>query len=102
MTSILFAPERGVRYAPDVVTVIPPELHALRDAFSRGNYAHVHVCARAILNSPALAEHHAEARATIDRTRAPVSAVLLLVVTAVLVLAVGAWWIVHATRGHGS
>jgi hypothetical protein len=68
-----------------------PELDALVDAFSRGDYANVRANAPALLHEGADEGVQRAARTLAERTRPDPLVVALLAVTAVLLLVVAAW-----------
>jgi hypothetical protein len=73
-----------------------PELDALVEAFARGDYRRVRAGARELAGRAGADEAVREAAQTlIDRTEPDPLAVGLMLLAAVLLIILSAWWIVH-------
>jgi hypothetical protein len=74
-----------------------PELDALVEAFSRGDYARVRAEAPRLAQQSGDDDVKRAAETLVERTRPDPTAVRLLVLAAALLVLLGAWWIVN---GH--
>jgi hypothetical protein len=74
-----------------------PELDALVEAFTRGDYARVRQDGPKVAERSADADVKRAALTLVERTRADPLAAILLAVTAALLVVLATWWIV---RGH--
>ncbi|HXX68012.1 MAG TPA: hypothetical protein VEK07_12550 [Polyangiaceae bacterium] len=72
-----------------------PELDAAVESFVNGNYAKVRADGARILASDAEESVKRAARALVERTTPAPLALALLGLTALLVAAVGGWWVLH-------
>jgi hypothetical protein len=72
-----------------------PELDSLVEAFARGDYARVREDAPRLADSTSDDRIRAAARTLAERTRPEPLAVVLLALTAALLVALGAFWMVH-------
>jgi hypothetical protein len=74
-----------------------PDLDAIVTAFARGDYASVRARAISLERSSSEPEVRQAARVLFDRTRPDGLAVALLGITALLLVTMASWWVVH---GH--
>jgi hypothetical protein len=79
-----------------------PELDALVEAFERGDYARVRAEAPKLLSGSTEEGVKRAARTLVDRTKPDGIAVGLLVLAALFVAFLSAWWIVHGHAPAGS
>ncbi|HEY8090148.1 MAG TPA: hypothetical protein VIF09_19940 [Polyangiaceae bacterium] len=79
-----------------------PELDALVDAFARGDYARVRADAPRLSESTTDEKVRAAALTLLARTRPDPLAVGLLAITALLLLAFTAYWVVHGRAPAGA
>ena len=78
-----------------------PELDALVEAFARGDYARVRADAPKLASSAPDAAVCDAARTLLERTRPDRLAVALIAFTAVLLVALSAYWVVHGKAPPG-
>jgi hypothetical protein len=79
-----------------------PPLDALVAAFARGDYAHVRAEAPKLAASAEDEAVRAAARTLVERTQPDPVAVRLLVLTAALLVALTAYWIIHGKPPPGN
>ncbi len=79
-----------------------PELDALVDAFARGDYARVRAEAPKLQRDAGDEAVRAAAKMLVERTEPDPLAVKLLLLTAVLLVVLAGWWVVHARPPTGA
>jgi len=79
-----------------------PELDALVDAFSRGDYAHVRDEGPKLQSTTSDEAVRAAAKTLVERTQPDPLAVKLVLLTGVLLVVLTGWWIVHGKAPPGA